>query len=109
MNTICLAFVLLALPVGFVSAAPLSADSFSCVNFADKLYHEGIEFVESKGLIVGSVPGNNARVNSIGILNAEGTLSSWTATPKPANQVRPLQGMPLHYHPYYRRYSFSCF
>lgn len=88
MVTTYLAFVLLAVPVNFVSAAPLSPDFFSCLKFADAMYHEGIEFIESKGLIVGSIPGTNTNINSIGVLNADGTLSSWTAAPKPANQVR---------------------
>ena len=59
----------------------------ACSQFEDSFYHEGIEYIPSKGLIVGRVGGGgNAGDNTITIVNADGDLTPWTTEPPSSNQ-----------------------
>ena len=65
---------------GFLGEVLTLATTEVCSSFGNDFYHEGIEYIPSKGLIVGRVGGNAANGNSITIVHTNGSLTPWTST-----------------------------
>ena len=60
-----------------------------CSPFGDTFYHEGIEYIPSKGLVVGRASGtkfSNGAIASISVVDTDGKLTPWTTEPPPRNQ-----------------------
>ena len=68
---------------GFLGGVLSLVNTEVCSPFGNDFYHEGIEYIPSKGLIVGRVGGDAMDENSITIVDTDGGLTPWTTTAPP--------------------------
>ena len=79
---------------GFLGGVLSLVNTEVCSPFGNDFYHEGIEYIPSKGLIVGRVGGDAMDENSITIVDTDGGLTPWTTTAPPDIQKYQL-GLPV--------------